>query len=233
MNWDSSQKMNKYLYLLLQTLLCVYFAFCASLDTFYSWPKTLRLFFMLEFMQSRNIPGNIEWKISFEGKGWGFSAKWNSTVKSGLCDVLRPLLYLTCVCQVLDQTVVVSRELSHKAKLLIFQSMYVSTFTYGHELWGGDRKKLRLQKWVAEMNFLCRRSLSRWGEELGHPEGVDLLLPHIERNQLRCLPPGCFPLGVFWACPTDKDNLTRPRIPQKELENIAGERVVWNSLLPL
>ncbi|MDG2590061.1 hypothetical protein P7M45_24300, partial [Vibrio parahaemolyticus] len=32
-------------------------------------------------------------------------------------------------------TVVVKRELSWKAKLLFYWSIYISTLTYGHELW--------------------------------------------------------------------------------------------------
>ena len=35
----------------------------------------------------------------------------------------------------LYQTVVVMKELSQKAKLSIYQSVYVPTLTYGHELW--------------------------------------------------------------------------------------------------
>ncbi|KAI3354199.1 hypothetical protein L3Q82_018738 [Scortum barcoo] len=33
--------------------------------------------------------------------------------------------------------VVVKKELSRKAKLSIYRSIYVPTLTYGHELWGG------------------------------------------------------------------------------------------------
>lgn len=36
--------------------------------------------------------------------------------------------------QALDQTIVV-KELGWKAKLLIYQSIYVPALTYGHELW--------------------------------------------------------------------------------------------------
>ena len=37
--------------------------------------------------------------------------------------------------QTLKQSVVVKRELSQKAKLSIYKSIYVPTLTYGHELW--------------------------------------------------------------------------------------------------
>ena len=39
------------------------------------------------------------------------------------------------VMQTLKQSVVVKRELSQKAKLSIYKSIYVPTLTYGHELW--------------------------------------------------------------------------------------------------
>ncbi|KAK3509762.1 hypothetical protein QTP70_008395 [Hemibagrus guttatus] len=98
------------------------------------------------------------------------------------------------------QSVVVKKELSRKAKLSIYQSIYVPTLTYGHELWVmTERVRSRIQ--AAEMSFLCRvagRSLrdrvrsSVTREELR----VEPLLLHIERGQLRWLghlfrmPPG-------------------------------------------
>ncbi|KAK3523213.1 hypothetical protein QTP86_022937 [Hemibagrus guttatus] len=88
------------------------------------------------------------------------------------------------------RSVVVKKELSRKAKLSIYQSIYVPTLTYGHELWVmTERVRSRIQ--AAEMSFLRRvagRSLrdrvrsSVTREELG----VELLLLHIERGQLRC-----------------------------------------------
>ncbi|KAI3351351.1 hypothetical protein L3Q82_005898 [Scortum barcoo] len=85
-------------------------------------------------------------------------------------------------------TVVVKKELSRKAKLSIYQSIYVPTLTYGHELWViTERTRSRIQ--AAEMSFLRRgvagRSLrdkvrsSVTREELG----VEPLLPHIKRSQ--------------------------------------------------
>ncbi len=35
----------------------------------------------------------------------------------------------------LNRSVVVKRELSRKAKLSIYQSIYIPTLTYGHEFW--------------------------------------------------------------------------------------------------
>ena len=103
----------------------------------------------------------------------------------------------------LYRSVVVKRELSRKAKLSIYRSIYVPTLTYGHELWVmTERIRSRIQ--AAEMSFLrrvagcslrdrVRSSVTR--EELG----VEPLLLHIERSQLRWLghlyrmPPGRLP----------------------------------------
>ncbi|KAK7884420.1 hypothetical protein WMY93_027543 [Mugilogobius chulae] len=106
----------------------------------------------------------------------------------------------SAVMQSLYQTVVVKKELSQKAKLSIYRSIYVPTLTYGHELWVmTERTRSRIQ--AVKMSFLRRvagRSLrdrvrsSATREELG----VEPLLHHIERGQLRWLghlyrmPPG-------------------------------------------
>ncbi|KAK3529892.1 hypothetical protein QTP86_007210 [Hemibagrus guttatus] len=145
---------------------------------------------------------------------------------------------------------VMKKELSRKAKLSIYQSIYVPTLTYGHELLVmTERVRSRIQ--AAEMSFLHRvvgRSLrdrvrsSVTREELG----VEPLLLHIERGQLRWLghlfrmPPGRLPGEVFRACPTGKRPRGRPRtrwrdyvsrlawerlgVPPEELEDVSGER---------
>ena len=113
---------------------------------------------------------------------------------------------------------------------------------------------------AAEMSFLRRvagRSLrdrvrsSVTREELG----VEPLLLHVERSQLRWLghlyrmPPGRLPREVFRACPTGRRPRGRPRtrwgdyvtrlawerlgVPPEELEEVSGEREVWGSLLRL
>uniref|UniRef100_A0A3B4BI15 Ethanolamine kinase n=1 Tax=Periophthalmus magnuspinnatus TaxID=409849 RepID=A0A3B4BI15_9GOBI len=159
----------------------------------------------------------------------------------------------------LYRSVVVKKELSPKAKLSIYRSIYVPTLTYGHELWVmTERTRSRIQ--AAEMGFLrrvagrtlrdrVRSSVTR--EELG----VEPLLLHVERNQLRWLghllrmPPGRLPREVFWACPTGRRPRGRPRtrwrdyvsrlawerlgIPLEELEDVSGVREVWESLLRL
>ncbi|KAK3561115.1 hypothetical protein QTP86_028310, partial [Hemibagrus guttatus] len=148
------------------------------------------------------------------------------------------------------RSVVVKKELSRKAKRSIYQSIYVPTLTYGHELWVmTERVRSRIQ--VAEMSFLRRvagRSLrdrvrsSVTREKLG----VEPLLLHIKRGQLRWLrhlfrmPLGCLPGEVLWACPTGKRPRGRPRtrwrdyvsrlawerlgVPLEELEEVSGER---------
>ncbi|KAK3524832.1 hypothetical protein QTP86_007573 [Hemibagrus guttatus] len=148
------------------------------------------------------------------------------------------------------RSVVVKKELSRKATLSIYQSIYVPTLTYGHELWVmTERVRSRIQ--AAEMSFLRRvagHSLrdrvrsSVTQEELG----AEPLLLHIERGQLRWLghlfrmPPGHLPGEVFRACPTGKRPRGRPRtrwrdyvsrlawehlgVPPEELEEVSGER---------
>ena len=85
--------------------------------------------------------------------------------------------------------------------------------------------------------------------------GVDPLLLCVERSQMRWLrhlvrmPPGRLPGEVFRARPTGRRPRGRPRtrwrdyvsrlawerlgIPQEELDEVAGEREVWTSLLRL
>ncbi len=53
------------------------------------------------------------------------------------------------------RSVVVKKELSQKAKLSIYRSIYVPTLTYGHELWVmTERTRSRIQ--AAKMSFLRR-----------------------------------------------------------------------------
>ncbi|TWW57321.1 R2DM Retrovirus-related Pol polyprotein from type II retrotransposable element [Takifugu flavidus] len=163
------------------------------------------------------------------------------------------------VMRTLHRSVVVKRELSRKAKVSIYRSIFVPTLTYGHELWVmTERTRSRVQ--AAEMSFLRRvaglslrdrvRS-SAIREELG----VESLLLRVERSQMGWLghlvrmPPGRLPGEVFRACPSGRRPPGRPRtrwrdyvsrlawerlgIPPDELEEVAGEREVWASLLRL
>ncbi|KAK3524132.1 hypothetical protein QTP70_018031, partial [Hemibagrus guttatus] len=166
------------------------------------------------------------------------------------CEIDRRIGAAAAVMRSMYRSVVVKKELSRKAKLSIYQSIYVPTLTYGHELWVmTERVRSRIQ--AAEMSFLRRvagRSLrdrvrsSVTREELG----VQPLLLHIERGQLRWLghlfrmPPGRLPGGVFWACSTGKRPRGRLRkrwrdyvsrlawerlgVPPEELEEVSEER---------
>ncbi|TWW77475.1 hypothetical protein D4764_12G0008650 [Takifugu flavidus] len=101
--------------------------------------------------------------------------------------------------------------------------------------------------WVAGLSLRDRVRSSAIREELG----VESLLLRVERSQMRWLghqvrmPPG----EVFRACPSGRRPPGRPRtrwrdyvsrlvwerlgIPSDELEEVAGEREVWASLLRL
>ncbi|TWW69209.1 hypothetical protein D4764_18G0000150 [Takifugu flavidus] len=128
----------------------------------------------------------------------------------------------SAVMRTLHRSVVVKRELSRKAK----PSPMV-------------------------MSFRDRVRSSAIREELG----VEPLLLRVERSQMRWLghlvrmPPGRLPGEVFRACPSGRRPPGRPRtrwrdyvsrlvwerlrIPPDELEEVAGEREVWASLLRL
>ncbi|TWW79900.1 hypothetical protein D4764_10G0009300 [Takifugu flavidus] len=134
----------------------------------------------------------------------------------------------------LHRSVVVKRELSRKAKLSIYRSIFVPTLTYG---------------WLGSPLERGRSSAIR--EKLG----VEPLLLRVERSQMRWLghlvrmPPGCLPGEVFRACPSGRRPPGSPRtrwrdyvsrlvwerlgIPPDELEEVAGEKEVWASLLRL
>ncbi|KAM4551690.1 putative transposon-derived protein F52C9.6 isoform 1-T3 [Odontesthes bonariensis] len=165
----------------------------------------------------------------------------------------------SAVMRALHRPVVVKKELSQKAKLSIYRSIYVPILTYGHELWVvTERTRSRIQ--AAEMSFLRRVSgLSlRDGVRssvIREGLGVEPLLLCIERGQMRWLghlvrmPPGRLPGEVFRARPTGKRPRGRPRtrwrdyvsrlawerlgVPPEELEEVAGDRDVWASLLKL
>ena len=163
----------------------------------------------------------------------------------------------SAVMRSLYRTVVVKKELSRKAKLSIYQSIYVPTLTYGHELWVmTERTRSRVQ--AVEMSFLRRvagRTLrDRVRSSVTRRElGVEPLLLHVERSQLRWLghlfrmPPGRLPAEVFRTSPIGRRPRGRPRtrwrdyvsqlalerlgIPPDGLEEVCVDREVWASLL--
>ena len=165
----------------------------------------------------------------------------------------------SAVMRTLYRSVVVKKELSRKAKLSIYRSIYVPALTYGHELWVvTERTRSRIQ--AAEMSFLRRVSGLSLRDRVRSSvirEGlrVEPLLLRIERSQMRWLghlvrmPPGRLPGEVFRARPTGRRPRGRPRtrwrdyvsrlawerlgILPEELDKVAREREVWASLLKL
>ena len=154
------------------------------------------------------------------------------------------------VMRTLHGSLVVKRELSRKAKLSIYQSIYVPALTYGHELWVmTERTRSRVQ--AAEMSFL-RRVAGLSLRDRVRSSVIPLLL-RVERSQMRWLghlvrmPPGRLPGELFRARPTGRRPRGRPRtrwrdyvsrlawerlgILQEELDEVAGEREIWASLL--
>ncbi|TWW77310.1 Proton-coupled folate transporter Heme carrier protein 1 PCFT/HCP1 [Takifugu flavidus] len=140
----------------------------------------------------------------------------------------------------LHRSVVVKRELSRKAKLSIYRSIFVPTLTYGHELWVMTERT----------NHGDRVRSSAIREELG----VESLLLRVERGQMGWLghlvrmPPGTSLVRCSGHVPPVRDpretqdtlerlclstGLGTPGDPSDELEEVAGEREVWASLLRL
>ncbi|KAF7648618.1 hypothetical protein LDENG_00154150 [Lucifuga dentata] len=175
------------------------------------------------------------------------------------CEIDRWIGAASEVLWTLYWTVVVKRELSQKARLSIYQSVYVPILICGHKLWVVT-ERIRSQIQVVEIRFLHRvpgltlRDRVR-NSDIQEGLGVELLLLHIERSQLRWfrhlirMPPARLPREVFQARPTGKRPRGRPRtrwrdyisrliweslgIPQKELEGLTGDREVWAGLLSL
>jgi len=83
----------------------------------------------------------------------------------------------------------VKRELSRKAQLSIYSSIYVPTLTDGHEFWVVT-ERMRSQIQAAEMSFLRRvaglslRDRVR-SSDIRREVGVEPLLLRVERSQLR------------------------------------------------
>ena len=149
--------------------------------------------------------------------------KWKSLSVSGSCLLVmhRGAWDGQLVCGGGNSTagVALRRELS----LLIYQSIYIPTFSYAHESWVvTERTKTHIQAadmsvpWrVAELSLRDRvRSLNIQMELWVEP-----LLPSVERSPLRWsellirMPPGHLPLEFFWACPTERSHWADPELP--------------------
>ncbi|KAL6462549.1 hypothetical protein MHYP_G00289710 [Metynnis hypsauchen] len=121
----------------------------------------------------------------------------------------------------LYRSVMVKRELSQKAKLSIYRSIYVPTLTYGHELWVVTE---RTRSWiqVAEMSFLRRvaglslRDRVR-SSVIRERLRVEPLLLYVERSQMRWfghlvrMASGRLPREVFQTCLMGRRPWGRPR----------------------
>ncbi|KAK3518107.1 hypothetical protein QTP70_033333 [Hemibagrus guttatus] len=68
-------------------------------------------------------------------------------------------------------SVVMKKELSRKAKLSIYQSIYIPTLTYGHELWVMT-ERVRSRIHAAEMSFLRRVAGRSLGDRVRSPGGA-------------------------------------------------------------
>ncbi|TWW73523.1 hypothetical protein D4764_15G0009170 [Takifugu flavidus] len=112
----------------------------------------------------------------------------------------------------LNRSVMVTKELSRKAKLSFFQSIYFPILTYGHQRWVMT-KRMRSRIQAAEMSFLRRVARLNLRDRVRSSDtreelGVELLLLHIERSQLGWLghlarmPSRRLHLEVFRTCPT-------------------------------
>ncbi len=86
------------------------------------------------------------------------------------------------------QSVMVKKELSCKAKLSIYRSIYVPTLTYDYELWGmTERTRSRIQ--AAEMSFL-RRMAGRSLRDIPWEEQEEVSREReVWASLLRLLPP--------------------------------------------
>ena len=107
--------------------------------------------------------------------------------------------------------------MNQKARLSVYQSIFVPTLIYAHRLWVvTERMRLRIQE--AELSFLRRvagLSLRDWmrSSVIWERLRVEPLLFHIERNHLHLvrMPLGHLPGEVFRACPTGRGPRGRPR----------------------
>ncbi len=112
------------------------------------------------------------------------TSRWSSSSISGSC-----LWLIGAVSGVIWASYYIveeKREQSLKASLSVYQSIYILTLSYGHELWVLLK---RMRSWIQEtqMSFLCRMAalMLRESKELRHPKGV----------WVRTAAPSCGPSG--------------------------------------
>ena len=142
----------------------------------------------------------------------------------------------SAVMRALHYSVVMKRELSKKAKLSVFRSIFVPILTYGHESWiMTDR--IRSQVQASEMRFLRRiERLTLFDKvrssEIRQSLNVEPVLLRIERSQLRWfghvsrMPQERLPKQALEAQLNTKRPVGRPR--RRWSEQI--EDLAWNRL---
>ena len=153
----------------------------------------------------------------------------------------------SAVLRALYQSVMVKKALSRKVKLSIFQSIYVTALTYGHELWVMiERMKLWIQ--ADEMSFLRRVARLSFRDRVRRSE---LLLLRVKRSLLRWfghlirvpLVGGLLGTSNWQEASGQTQNTLEDYIahaawehqgvPQDKLVSVAGDRDIWKSLLSL
>jgi len=95
----------------------------------------------------------------------------------------------SAVMQALQYSVVMKRELSEKAKLSVFKTVFVPFLTYGHDSWVMT-ERIRSQVQASERKFLQKIEGVTLFNEVRSSEirkflNIELLLLRIERSRLR------------------------------------------------
>jgi len=89
----------------------------------------------------------------------------------------------------IDRSIITKRELSTKAKVSVYNTVYVPTLTYGHESWTMT-KRMHSRIQASEMRFLRKIAGKRRidkirNEEIRKQVGVSELRNKLESSQLR------------------------------------------------
>jgi exonuclease III len=201
-------------------------------------------------LQVSGVPLQQVEKFKYLGVLFVSNGSWDQEIdrRIGAAAAVMRQLYRGAVCK---------RELSNKAKLAVFKSIFIPTLTYGHELWVvTERTRSRIQ--AAEMRFLRRIA----GLTLRHRVrssaireklNVEPLLLQIERSQLRWLghllrmPSERLVHRIWSACPVGTRPRGRPRsrwrdqvsricerLPLRnwaDIKTAAEDRTKWRGLL--
>ena len=165
----------------------------------------------------------------------------------------------SAVMRALHYSVVMKRELSKKAKLSVFRSIFVPILTYGHESWVMT-ERIRSQVQASEMRFLRRIAgvtlLDKVrSSEIRESLNVEELLLRIERSQLRWfghvyrMPQERLPKQALLARMRGKRPVGRPRtrwvnyieglgwnrlgLLPSEMKDVVEDRDVWRLNLEL